>query len=124
MPEVVTANRLTDGIVVYLDRDGGWTEKLGQARVADTEDETKALEAEAAKAVAARIVVAVYPDGGRDRGRRRPCSFRARAHPRRPPHHAHQGLVRCTAMTSSILPSCASAWGSSASRSSGAYPVR
>jgi Protein of unknown function (DUF2849) len=61
MPEVVTANRLTDGIVVYLDRDGGWTEKLGQARVADTEDETKALEAEAAKAVAARIVVAVYP---------------------------------------------------------------
>jgi hypothetical protein len=61
MPEVVTANRLIDGIVVYLGRDGGWTETLGHARIAGTEEETKALEAEAAKAVAARIVVAVYP---------------------------------------------------------------
>jgi len=61
MPDVVTANRLVDGIVVYLAKDGGWTEHLDDARLAETEDETKALEAEAAKAVAARIVVAVYP---------------------------------------------------------------
>ena len=61
MPSVVTANRLIDGIVVYLASDGGWTEEICRARVAETEDEVKALEAEAAKDVAARKVVAVYP---------------------------------------------------------------
>jgi hypothetical protein len=61
MPSVVTANRLTDGIVVYLASDGGWTEEIGRARLAETEDEVKALEAEAAKDVTARKVVAVYP---------------------------------------------------------------
>ncbi|MEX1060108.1 MAG: DUF2849 domain-containing protein, partial [Methyloceanibacter sp.] len=61
MPNVVTANRLVDGIVVYLAPDGSWTEEIARARLAKTEDETKALEAEAAMAVAARKVVAVYP---------------------------------------------------------------
>jgi len=61
MPNVVTANRLTDGIVVYLAADGGWTEDIAHARFAATEDETKALEAQADKAVKARTVVAVYP---------------------------------------------------------------
>ena len=61
MPSVVTANRLIDGIVVYLAKDGGWTEEIDRARLAETEDEVKALEAEAAKDVAARKVVAVYP---------------------------------------------------------------
>lgn len=61
MPSVVTANRLLDGIVVYLAPDGGWVEELGHARLANSEDEIKALESEAAKAVAERKVVAVYP---------------------------------------------------------------
>jgi hypothetical protein len=61
MPNVVTANRLSDGIVVYLASGGGWTERIDEARLADAEDETKALEAEADKAVAERRVVAVYP---------------------------------------------------------------
>src|SRR6478672_106410 len=61
MPSVVTANRLIDGLVVYLAPDGGWVEELARAKLADTEDETKALESEAAKAVAERRVVAVYP---------------------------------------------------------------
>jgi hypothetical protein len=61
MPSVVTANRLIDGIVVYLAKDGGWTEEIGQARLAATEDEVKALEEAAARDVAARKVVAVYP---------------------------------------------------------------
>jgi hypothetical protein len=60
MPNVVTANRLLDGIVVYL-ADGSWTEDIAQARIANTEEETKALETEAAEAVKARKVVAVYP---------------------------------------------------------------
>ena len=61
MPNVVTANRLVDGIVVYLAADGGWTEEIGRARLAETEEETKALEAEAASDVDLRKVVAVYP---------------------------------------------------------------
>ena len=61
MPNVVTANRLTDGIVVYLALDGSWTEELRHARLAETEEATKKLEEEAAKAVAERKVVAVYP---------------------------------------------------------------
>ena len=31
MPNVVTANRLIDGIVVYLAPDGGWVEELARA---------------------------------------------------------------------------------------------
>ena len=61
MPNVITANRLTDGIVVYLAPDGGWVEDIAHARFAATEDETSVLEAEANKAVKARIVVAMYP---------------------------------------------------------------
>ena len=61
MPNVVTANRLTDGIVVYLAPDGSWVEDIARARIASTENETKALEDVAAKDVKARKVVAVYP---------------------------------------------------------------
>jgi hypothetical protein len=61
MPNVITANRLTDGIVVYLSSDGSWTEQIAKARLADTEEETKALEAEAGEAVKQRRVVAAYP---------------------------------------------------------------
>jgi hypothetical protein len=61
MPNVVTANRLVDGIVVYLALDGSWTEEIGRARLAETEEEISALEAQAAEAVKARKVVAVYP---------------------------------------------------------------
>jgi hypothetical protein len=60
MPSVITANRLIDGIVVYLAAGGEWTEEIGRARLAETEEETKALEAEAAHDVDARKVVAVY----------------------------------------------------------------
>jgi hypothetical protein len=61
MPNVITANRLTDGVVVYLASDGEWTERIANARVADGDEETKALEAEAENAVRERRVVAVYP---------------------------------------------------------------
>jgi hypothetical protein len=61
VPNVVTANRLTDGIVVYLAPDGSWVEDIARARIASTENETKALEDVAAKDVKARKVVAVYP---------------------------------------------------------------
>ena len=60
MPNVVTANRLTDGVVVYLGPGETWVEEIANARVADTEEETQALEAIAEKAVRERKVVAVY----------------------------------------------------------------
>jgi len=78
MPSVVTANRLTDGIVVYLAKDG-WTEELGRARIASTEDEIKTLEDEAAKEVKARKVVAVYAmDVALHNGAVNPLSVRER----------------------------------------------
>jgi hypothetical protein len=61
LPNVVTANRLVDGIVVYLAPDGSWTEDIARARFALTEDDTSALEAQANQAVKDRIVVAMYP---------------------------------------------------------------
>jgi len=61
MPSVVTANRLTDGVVVYLAADGEWTEQIANARVADDEPELKALETIAENAVRERLVVGTYP---------------------------------------------------------------
>jgi hypothetical protein len=61
MPNVITANRLTDGVVVYLAAGGQWIEDIAKARMADTEEETKALEAEAEEAVRERRVVSAYP---------------------------------------------------------------
>jgi Protein of unknown function (DUF2849) len=60
VPNVVTANRLVDGIVVYLAPDGSWAEEIARARIASTEDETQALESQAEQAVKDRIVVAMY----------------------------------------------------------------
>jgi uncharacterized protein DUF2849 len=61
LPNVITANRLTDGLVVYLAADGGWVEDIARARFAETEDETGALEEIGNKAVKDRVVVAMYP---------------------------------------------------------------
>lgn len=60
MPNVVTANRLTDGIVVYLAPDGSWIEDIAYARFAASEDETQVLERIGEQAVKDRIVVAMY----------------------------------------------------------------
>ena len=60
MPNVVTANRLTDGIVVYLTPEGGWVEDIARAARAETEEETQALEEKGKQDEKARIVVAVY----------------------------------------------------------------
>ena len=41
---VLTANRLGDGIVVFLDFEGAWSESLAEAVVARDPDEARALE--------------------------------------------------------------------------------
>lgn len=58
--QVVTANRLGDGRVVFLAPGDLWVEEIGRARIAETEDAGKALVAIAEKAVTDRIVVAPY----------------------------------------------------------------
>ena len=65
--QVVTANRLRDGIVVYLAADGGWRERVADAAIAD--DQGERLMALASAAVEARLVIDPYlievvEDGG------------------------------------------------------------
>ena len=58
--QVVTANRLGDGRVVFLADGYRWVEEIGAARVGETDEAAKALLAIAEKAVADRIVVGPY----------------------------------------------------------------
>ncbi len=41
--QIVTANHLTDGVVVYLDEEGAWSERLEDARVARAQEAAAAL---------------------------------------------------------------------------------
>jgi hypothetical protein len=60
MQEVITANRLADGSVVFLTADGGWTEDFHAAAVvADAQARANALEV-AERAAAANHVVEPY----------------------------------------------------------------
>ena len=58
--KIVTANRLGDGAVVYLDADGGWSERLDNGWVALDQDEEAALLARAAQAEADLLIVGAY----------------------------------------------------------------
>ena len=42
MPHVISANRLVDGIVVYIGRDGTWTTKLGEGQIFSSKAEAEA----------------------------------------------------------------------------------
>lgn len=42
MPKVVSANRLVDGIVVYMGNDGGWPEAFDRAKIFAAEAEAEA----------------------------------------------------------------------------------
>ncbi len=78
-PRMVTANRLGDGIVVYLDRDGGWSERLADGRVASDDAAAEALMTVAEAAAAACQVVEPYLIDVVERdGSVRPASFRER----------------------------------------------
>ncbi len=61
--QVITANRLKDGLIVYMTKDGGmtgWTENIDYAHVAGA-DELEGLLATAQKDEARNIVVGIYP---------------------------------------------------------------
>jgi hypothetical protein len=75
--QVATANRLRDGLVVFLAADGAWSTALASARVAHTPDEAGSLLAAAERSAAEQEVVAPYLiDVADDGGRLRPVRFR------------------------------------------------
>lgn len=75
--QIVTGNRVTDGVVVYLDRDGGWTERVNEARVAEGAEELETVVALGKQAEADRVVVEAYPiDVAREGEALRPLRLR------------------------------------------------
>ena len=60
MPQVITANRLVDGDVVYLTGDEQWSELLSRACLAEDKRESDRLMEIAERAVSAQLVVAPY----------------------------------------------------------------
>ncbi len=58
--QALTANRLSDGIVVYLTAGDGWSESLQQAEVAEGKEAADALLARAEPSVANNTVVEPY----------------------------------------------------------------
>ena len=61
MPQAVTANRLRDGLVVFLTADGGWSEGVGDAARADDDDAAATLLATAEAASEACAHCAALP---------------------------------------------------------------
>ncbi len=58
--QIVTANRLTDGAVVYLTAHGGWSESIADGRIARGEFETRDLMAWADRSADRDEVVGPY----------------------------------------------------------------
>lgn len=58
--QAVTANRLADGIVVYLTANAEWSESLQDAAVAEGKEDAEALLARSAPALEKNIVVEPY----------------------------------------------------------------
>jgi hypothetical protein len=74
---MVLANRLTDGLTVFLAADGGWVEDIARGAVAANQDAAQQLLAAAQLAEANNAVVEPYLIGIRtDSGLRVPVSYR------------------------------------------------
>ncbi len=77
--QVMTANRLRDGDVVYLTRSGIWSEKIDDAVLALEPLAVKALEERASKDVISTLVTGTYLfDAERVGGKIRATHFRER----------------------------------------------
>lgn len=77
--QVMTANRLADGLVVFLTRAGVWSEKIDDAVLALEPQASAALEARAAADVKANLVTGQYLfEAERVNGNIRASHFRER----------------------------------------------
>lgn len=86
MTEVVTANELRSGAVVYLAAEGRWVERLAAAAVAENEAALQRLSSLAAASVERCEVTAVYAFDVRIvDGRPEPISVRERLRAARAP---------------------------------------
>lgn len=59
--KVITANDLGDGLVVFLDHDGGWTHLIAESRVVEDGPDLDGALAYAKQQHDARVVVEPYP---------------------------------------------------------------
>jgi hypothetical protein len=86
MASIVTANRIDDGVVVYLAPKARWTVDIKEADVAADKTALAALEAVAAQAAAEQLVVAIYAmEVGLAEGRPVPLSMREKIRAQRGP---------------------------------------
>jgi len=58
--QILTANILRTGLVVFLAQDHSWSEKVDEAAVANTEEDAKALEAKGVEDKIANLIVDPY----------------------------------------------------------------
>lgn len=77
-PVMVTANRLTDGAVIYRTADGGWTTDFAGAAVVTTAEAAKALLAGAVTDDVGAVGAYVAPVELAGNGRARPGNLRER----------------------------------------------
>jgi hypothetical protein len=61
MQEMMTANRLTDGLVVFLDAAGGWTEDFHKGALIEGAEAKARAMALAARSATDNLVVDPYP---------------------------------------------------------------
>ncbi len=59
-PQMVTANRLTDGVTVYMTAGNGWSDRFADGAVLSDKDSAEAAVKASDEAVAARLVVGPY----------------------------------------------------------------
>ena len=76
MPQVLTANRLLDGEVVYLAANGAWAEDLAEAAVLATKAEGEAALVTGAKAELNQEIVHAYLFDVTDAATRKPVKQR------------------------------------------------
>lgn len=61
MPQVISANRLGDGIIVFLAKGGNWVESLAGAEIFADKTGAEAGLAAAGAAMAANIIIEITP---------------------------------------------------------------
>ena len=87
---VITANRLNDGLVVFMGKDGFWGNSILDAQVLETDEDLKVRLALANAAEQAQIVVGPYEIEvtENDKGEVRPLRYRERIRAYGPTTHA------------------------------------
>lgn len=76
---IIVASRLSDGVVVYLNRNDAWTSRIDDARAANDDSEAEALLAAGAQAARDQVIVDPYLiEIAEEDGRQRAARLRER----------------------------------------------